>query len=531
MRIALGSAGEVGVVSDLPAIDLPLNAWSRVENVRMKEACAEKALGYASAYSIDPTVAPYAVFPYKGPASVLWVYAGLAKLKVMDGTSESDITRVAGDYTGTATDKWTGGRLGDILIVNNGVDDPQQWGGSTGTPAADLSNWPASTTCGVMRPFKNFLVAGNIVKSGTSYPYMVKWSTAADPGAVPSTWDETDATALAGEKDLPAEGGDVVDFRTLSGVNFVYKQGSIIAMRLVGGIFVFDFDDVLTRELGVFCVNAVQNFTGRDHRRRSFVLGTDDVIVHDGRSLQSVIDERNRRRLFDSIDPNNIANCFVAAHEGRKEMWLCYPSQNSTWCDKAFIWNWMDGSWGEQDLPDLAHMDFGFFDPNLTAPTYSNVGTETYAATTRRYNDTFFNPAARELIGASPANTELYQMDIGETFDGAAVDIVLERTGWGFILDRYGKPVPNKTIRKLITEIWPHFEGSGTVQIYVGGQETAEGPISWSGPFPFEIGVDDKINPWKSAPLIAFRIQGSLSQSVRLVEMEIELKSTGSKGW
>ncbi len=526
MRIASGMVGEIGIVADLPDHALPINAWSRIENARMHEGTAEKAQGYADAFATDPTVAPYAVFPYKGASQAYWVYTGLEKVYVMDGTTHSNITNAGGDFTGNASNQWTGGILGGILLLNNGVEVPQQWGGIPATPMTDLSNWDSNWTCKVLRTFKNFVITGNITKSSTEYPYMVKWGHPAEAGTVPVSWDKNDTTYQAGEQNLREGGGHIIDFHTLGNTNMVYKEGSFVAMRLIGGNFVFSFETI-TRELGTFAVNTVRNFTGRDNRTQSFVFGTDDVVVHDGRSVQSIIDDRNRRDLYQNIDGNNISKCFVASDEGRKEMWVCYPEQGSTYCNKAYIWNWVSGAWGRQDLPDLSHMQFGFFDPDLTAPTYANIGAETYENTTRHYNDNFFNPSKRDLIAAAPQTTKLFQMNSGQQFDGVDVPFALERTGWGFILDSYGRPAVNKSLRKMVTEVWPHFEGSGTVNIYVGGRDETEGNITWTGPFPFRIGIDRKINCRFSGRLLAFRFEGNVAQAARLVDYEVELKSAG----
>jgi hypothetical protein len=527
MRITMGASGGKGLITDLPDHALPINAWSVVSNARMVEGTAEKASGYADAYSTDPTVAPYSVFPYKGASAMYWVYAGLAKIKVMDGTTDTDITNAGADYTGTAGDKWTGGVLGGVLVLNNGIEVPQQWSGVPASPCVDLSNWTSTWKAKVLRPFGNFLVAGNISKSSTDYPYMIKWGHPAEAGTVPVSWDETDTTYLAGEQNLRMGGGFIVDMHTVGDINVVYKEGALVAMRFIRGNNVFSFETI-SEEMGIFSVNAVQNFTGSDNRSRSFVFGSDDVVVHDGRTVQSVIDDRVRRNLYRNIDGDNIENCFVAADQGRKEMWVCYPEQGSTWCNKALIWNWREDTWGEQDIPNLSHMNFGFFDPDLTAPTYSTMGAETYASTTRRYNDSFFNPSKRDLVSCSPSNVKLYEMNEGEQFDGVDVPFRLERTGWGFLLDTYGRPAPNKTHRKMVTELWPHFEGSGTVQISVGGQDQAEDPIEWTGPFSFTVGSDRKINCRTSWKLLSFKIEGDMSSFIRLVDLEVELKKAGS---
>jgi hypothetical protein len=75
-------------------------------------------------------------------------------------------------------------------------------------------------------------------EGGTPYPFMVKWSSLAVPGALPSTWNEADATQDAGEFDL-AEGQDpIVDGLGLKDSFIVYKESSTWALDYIGGAFI-----------------------------------------------------------------------------------------------------------------------------------------------------------------------------------------------------------------------------------------------------------------------------------------------------
>ena len=154
-----------------------------------------KFTGHSPVFDL-PSVAPYWAMAVPIQSEVFWLYMGLAKgYTVQQSGTHSDITRAAGDYTGAATDKWNGGVLGGIPVITNGVDAPQSWSPvSASQQLIDLPNWPANTSCRIIRPFKNFLVAFNITLSSTVSPYKIKWSNPADPGSVPSSWDHPDAT-------------------------------------------------------------------------------------------------------------------------------------------------------------------------------------------------------------------------------------------------------------------------------------------------------------------------------------------------
>lgn len=133
--------------------------------------------------------------------------------------------------------QWTGTSLSGIPILNVGDTSkyPMTWDLNTANKFVDLANWPANQYCKSLRAFKNYLVALHVKKGATIYPFMVKWSSPADPGAVPATWDASDATNDAGETDL-AEGGDViVDGLQLRDCFMIYKESSCWRMDFTGG--------------------------------------------------------------------------------------------------------------------------------------------------------------------------------------------------------------------------------------------------------------------------------------------------------
>ena len=118
-----------------------------------------------------------------------------------------DITRASGAYSTDVTENWTATVIGGVLVMTNGVDDPQFWALTAGVPAtstkmADLTYWPASTECKSLRAFRSFLVSLNVTKSNVNYPRLVKWSTEAATQLIPASWDETSATVDAGEYEL-----------------------------------------------------------------------------------------------------------------------------------------------------------------------------------------------------------------------------------------------------------------------------------------------------------------------------------------
>ena len=362
------NVGAVGLVLDPAANDVPAGAgtsvfaWTGGGNIRFKEGYAEKFLGHTAPHGA-PSVTPYGVAFAQNGANRYEVYTGLAKAYAVTSTTHTDITRAAGDYTGTASDKWNFCTLSDILIANNGVDDPQYWNGNTATDFAALTNWPANTKCKVMRSFGGALVALNVTESGTNYRSMVRVSTVADPGTLPASWDYTDATkdTIRVEGKLSETPDAIVDGLELGDFFMIYKENSTYSMRYVGGESVYGFENVsrMSGALGVNCVTALPG----GHA----VFADGDIVINQGvEGPKSIIDGRARRWLFNNLDSDNRARSFAVTNLRRNEVWFCFPEVGQSWCNKALVWNYNENTFGIRDLPNLAHANAGIISATST---------------------------------------------------------------------------------------------------------------------------------------------------------------------
>lgn len=90
--IPVDNVGQVGIVKDIAPFQLPPNAWSDGNNVRVEHGAVLKSPGYSSVIATCP-IAPYYITQVKAGSSEYWVVAGLNKIYVHDGTSWTNITR------------------------------------------------------------------------------------------------------------------------------------------------------------------------------------------------------------------------------------------------------------------------------------------------------------------------------------------------------------------------------------------------------------------------------------------------------
>lgn len=509
MIVSMPGLGDIGVVADEYPADLPNNAWSRVQNARFQDGYAAKFAGHASIYG-TPSVAPLYLQPMSTATGRFMIYAGTAKLYSVTNVTHDDITRGSGgDYT-NAAGKLSGGVLGGIAIINNQVDAPQFWAG-TGN-AADLTNWPASTTCKVMRPFKNFLMACNVTKSGTAYPHMVKWSAPAVPGAVPPSWDETDPAQDAGEFDLADDQTRIVDAMQLGDQFIVYKEGAYYALQYIGPPQIFR-QQKISNMAGALSLNCAAEYPGGH-----VVLAQGDLITHAGGGPQSIIDRRMRRWLFNNIDSTIYAQSFVAQNLTQNEIWVCFPQTGATSCTTALIWNYRDNTISLRDLPNINHANTGIVD--FVASNSWDSDPNSWDSDDTTWNGTEFTEASQRLVMASLANTEIYLADSGKTFDGASISVMLEKEGMMF-----GDP---STV-KMLKQIRPVIEANpGTVvQIATGGAMDLDAGTTWNAAQPFTVGTDVKFDTFATGRYLAIRITSTAQSSWRLRRMDVEIEPMG----
>ena len=296
MKVYLKDLGASGWMPDVDPSELPPNAWSDCLNVRFVNGRVEQRQGYLEVARGNKIV-PLWLAQHSVGATKYIIQACAARVFASDGSgTATEITGTA--PTGDEDDKWTGGVLGGILVLTNGVDVPTYWDGNTANNLVTLTDWTGTERCKALRPFKNYLVALNITKGSTNYPHMVKWSHSADPGALPSSWDETDPAVDAGEQDLADTQDEIVDGLPLGDIFVIYKERSMYGMQFIGAPLIWRFFRLPDNNQGAVARNCVAQ-TPQGH----VVFSGSDVFLHNGQGVRSLIEGRARQWLIDTIDP------------------------------------------------------------------------------------------------------------------------------------------------------------------------------------------------------------------------------------
>jgi hypothetical protein len=512
--VKIPQVGAVGVNKDLSNHELPPNAWTDAKNIRFLDGFAYQFFGHNEVYN-SPSLVPQHIIPVTISGARYWIYTTSAKTFCVTNTGGStvytDITHLTA-RTGIVNN-WTSTSLSGIPILNAGdaLTVPMYWDLNTANKFVNLSNWTANTYCKSIRAYKNYLVALNITKTTTNYPFMIKWSHPADPGGLPISWDITDATKDAGEFDL-AEGGDaVIDGLQLRDSFMIYKESSIWRMDFTGGAYVFSFKKVLgtSGALNRNCIVEVDGF--------HCVLTGSDVIVHDGQTSNSVLDKQTRRWLFQNIDVNSVSKCFLFKNPFFNEVFICYPSIGSIVCDKAVVWNYNDKTVSFRDMPNLNHANFGAVDNTLNSTFDSDSAP--FDSDLSLFDGGDFVPSTTRVIMASN-DQKLYMLDASSSFNGVIANAYLERQGLSF-------DAPDSI--KLVKGIRPRITGSlgYTVGIQIGASDDPYTTPTYGSVMNHVIGTTISNDCLISGRYIAVKFLTGTGYQWRLDSYDLDIETAG----
>lgn len=500
-KVSVPTCGSVGIIKDIGIPNIPMAAWTDAQNIRFLDGSVYQFLGHGAVYN-DPSFAPQYVTPVYVNQVRYWLYATATKQFVVTNQSGSavhtDITHLTA-RAGTVN-KWSGTVFGGIPILNAGDGKPPMyWDQDITHKFLDLTAWPAATSAKVIRSYKNLLVALNVTKSGVNYPFMVKWSTLAVPGSLPSTWNEADATADAGEFDIGDGQDPIIDGLGLKESLIIYKESSTHAIDFVGGAFIL-------RARKVFGMSGLMNMNcAVDVDSFHFCVTGSDIVVHDGYTATSILDKRARRDFFQNIDVDNRGLAFCFINPFLNEIFVAYPSLGATSCDKALVYNFVDKTVSYRSLPNVTHADFGPVDNSLGGNWSQD--NDPWDSDLTAWNGPDFTPDTVRVIMGS-IDVKLFMLDASASFNGMIPVAYLERRGIDF-----GEP----EFYKAVTGIRPRIYGNigETVVIKVGfSNDQYADPVYTAT--TYTIGVDLQVDVIVSGRYMALRIETGSAYQWRL---------------
>lgn len=424
-----------GVVSDVPNWTAPPDAFTQADNALFRLGMAERAPSTVKIYD-PPTVGPYHLKNLQVGGVNFWIYIGATAAYAVQTSVHTDITHASGQQSVTTVRKLSLGTLNGVPFFNNTLDEPMYWDGDPGTNFLDLPGWTATETCEFMVAHRFHLFAFGISGPGGDFPNQVKWSDAANPGNVPSSWTAA-ASNEAGDNVLSDTPGELIAAANLRGSLMIYKTGSTHIADYVGGAEIFAFKTLFV-ESGALTAHSVVDINGQH-----FVVTDGDIILTDGQAVRSIAQNRRKRFLFNQLDQDNYENLFAVYHRQQNEVWLCFPTAGNNFCNRAMVYNVANDAWGDRELPLIAHAAPGII--NDTAPDETwDSDSEVWDADLTEWNRQNYSLATEELVLAEPTTPELLEVGRGTE----SLTTVVARHDLDF-----GEPERNKFCKRVHVRI------------------------------------------------------------------------------
>lgn len=522
------SAGQVGIIKDVSPHELPPNVWSDGLNMKFHDGKAIRRDGDQQIYPNHLGRPFWAALTYT-TTNVYWLYADMNRLYLTDGAAHAEVTRASGIYGDLNLERlWSGGMFQGIPVFTNGNDIPQYMPAiALSNDFVDLVNWPVGDRANAIRPFKNFLVAMVITRGGATYPHMIKWSHPADPGSVPTSWDHTDPSKLAGERDLVDDfPGGIREALILRDMLVIYKDNSVWGMQYIGGTQVFRTYQILTG-LGIMgskCVASINE--GRQH----IFAASDDLIKFDGQNTESVLDKKWKTYLETHIDPNVRDRSFVFALERTNEASFCYPEVGHTFPNMALIWNWKEDTITQREVAD--EISSAALGPVAISGDPWDLDLATWNSDTTVWDLAQFRSSHFDILatrpGTSLGTSKILQLGTTQQFSGVDYRAFVERTDIPFVgQDRMsGAFKADFEMRKIYTRVWPRIEGA-PVQIQLGAHEALGEPVVWGAVQTFTPGVDRYLDWTINGRLGAIRIESNVAGAWTLHGYNMQIEPLG----
>ena len=516
-QLRVQNLGGLGVNEDLNPISLPPEQWTVMSNVRSDRGRVRNFAGHKTVTACAGTF--YYLLPVQGTTAYYWYFCSGTAISEWDGSTCTDVTRAAGatPYTATATDRWNGGVLHGIPVLNNGKDSPQ-FIQTPGTGDFTDMIWTGSTTwttqgvtAKVIRPYRNFLIALDTTESGSRDPHVFRWSDAADPGSMPASWDETDATNLSGKTTLSDTNGFLVDCLPLGQDLIVYKEDAIYRVSYVGPPNVFRFD-LVSNTYGMRAQGCAVDIGGAH-----VVLSHNGVYIHNGSSITPLAYGKVSESLFGDLSATNYERAFLVSNPLQYEVWIVYPDESSTtFANKAVVHNHKDDTWTRRSIPsETANISLGVDIETAANATWGGIG-GTWGSQTGVWGQRTYNPTILTLHGVAEAS--FYKFDVDQDFAGVSPTCRAERTSM---------PLGGTNTVQTITAVYPEMRSTGTIDIYVGSQFYPRESVTWSGPFTFDPNSDVKVDCLVTGALFGVRFQTVNSTEWQLTGYTLEYEEAG----
>lgn len=497
-----------GIASDVPAWTVGPDALTSGANVVFRQGIAERAPSTVAVYD-PPSVAPLALLNIQIAGVNYWIYAGASATYAVQGSTHTDISHASGLTTIASIKDISLFSLNGVPIFNNGTDEPMYWDGNVANNFVDLPDWTATESCDFIVPHRYHLFAFGIDGPSGDFPQQLKWSDAAEPGAVPASWTSSAANE-AGDNILSDTPGGFTSAANLRASLAIYKTGSTHLADYVGGNEVFAFRTAFA-QAGAVCRHAVADINGRH-----LVVTDGDIIIHDGQNIQSIAQDRRKRALFNSLDSDNFENLFCVYHRQQNEVWICFPESGSTTCSRAMIYDVKHDSWGDRELTGITFAAPGIISDTTPDETF-DAQTYTYdsAEAQRIYNKQTYSAAVEELVLADFSTPDFLEVGRGSE----SLTSTIAKSDMDF-----GEPERVKFVKRVHLQV--ECATSVDFSVRVGTRDAVGESITWTAPVMVNSN-DGYADVLAMGKFISVEVATTTDQAFKITGLDLEAEQRG----
>lgn len=482
-----------GFISDTPAHEVGPDFWTRCNNVVMRGGFAQRLGPSRDAYGTALTAAGPSDLVHTINAEVsgtnYWlVFDDAGDAWAVEGSNQ---TKIDSSLLASVSDPeaFSSTRLNSVPVISNGSDEPVYWAGSNLT---NLTDWAATESCQFIAAFKYHLFALDISGPGGTFNSLIKWSDAAAPGTIPSSWTPGPSNQ-AGSVELSDSPGALLCAYPLRDSLMIYKRSAMYQCRYVENNSVFVFRK-LQATSGALTRRGVCDVNGQH-----LVVSDGDIVLTDGTNRRSLGEARVKDWFFDQLDSDNYLQTFCVYNPAQSEVTIGFPASGSALCNKALVYNVEMDSFGVRELSQVAHASTGVVNDDTSSNVWNDQN-YTWDNASGAWNDTAFETGRDNLVLLTAGS--LKQQDAGSAETISAT------------LGKYSMPLDDAARVKLVKRVHVRAEGSfGTLLVRVGGQMSPSDSITWSP----TVSVTE---PGQIANVIA---QGRY--------LSVEVSSSGSEVW
>jgi len=516
-----------GINTDLPAYTLDGDYLTEASNMRIVLGRIFPFGGHSIWDTLPVDFLPGYINYHGTEGLTFWVIPGADSVLAYDGGTFHDISNLsAGGYSGISDpDGWSSCKLTNIIVLNHDNHHPEYWPDINGaTPLEYLpwdatQNWSeANQSCRVMRSHKQFLFAMDLVVEGVDFVDGIRWSSPADIGGVPASWDHLDVTNVAGLVGLGGDGGRIIDGLSMRDAFIVYRSNGITIFDYVGGQFVWRIRHLSTTQ-GLISQDAIVEVRGSH-----YFISNGDIFKNDGNTITSILHNRLRRRFVNGYDIEKRHQSFVIHNKLLAEIWFCITELSFEHPNIAYIYNYEDDSWSLRDLPELGpYADYG---PQIVEPIIWDTTPGTWDNQRETWSAGSSGAILFSVISVSKPSGPGLSGEL-RFLDKNGTD---PTTQYHTSVERIGFPLAGLDNVTTITRVYPHLTGVGTILVEIGSQDHINAPVKWKPGILFEAGVDRKVDVRTTGELHCFRFSSDgPGNKWELSGMDIEYVMAGKR--